>query len=136
MFRLHILFAWLLMAALPMQGFAAASMLFCCMGTQHHGAPAADAPHDHAAMLGQATVEHVQASAMGATHGALSDARPATQHDMQHKCSICAACCNGAALIGLQQSMAVAPAAQSELVEPLVLIHTIPSPVPEKPPRA
>ena len=132
----RILLAWLLMAALPMQGFAAASMLFCGMGTQHHGAPAADAPHDHAAMLGQATVEHVQASAMGATHGALPDTRPATQHDLQHTCSICAACCNGAALIGLPQSMAVAPAAQAELAELLVLIHTIPSPVPDKPPRA
>lgn len=132
MFRLRILFAWLLMAALPLQGFAAASMLFCGMGTQHQSASTAVAPHDHAAMLGQATVGHVHAKAIGAAHGAL----PQTQHDTQHKCSICAACCNGVALIGLQQSMAVATAAQSELAEPLVLIHTRPAPVPDKPPRA
>ena len=136
MFRLRILFAWLLMAALPLQGFAAASMLFCGMGTQHQSASTAVVPHDHAAMLGQATVGHVQASAMGATHGALPDTLPATQHDTQHKCSICAACCNGVALIGLQQSMAVATAAQSELAEPLAPIHTRPAPVPDKPPRA
>ena len=132
MIRLRILFAWLLMAALPMQGFAAASMLFCGMGAQHHSAPAADAPHDHAAMLGQSAVAHAHTEATGATHGAL----PNTQNNKQHKCSICAACCNGAALIGLQQSLAVSPAAQAELAEPLVLIHTIPSPVPDKPPRA
>lgn len=132
MIRLRILFAWLLMAALPMQGFAAASMLFCGMGAQHHSAQAADAPHDHAAMLGQATAEHVHAKSIGAAHGAL----PQTQHDTQHKCSICAACCNGVALIGLQQSMAVATAAQSELAEPLAPIHTRPAPVPDKPPRA
>ena len=128
------------MAALPLQGFAAASMLFCGMGAQHQSASTAVAPHDHAAMLGQATVGHVHAKAIGAAHGALPQTQHATQHDThhatQHKCSICAACCSGVALIGLQQSMAVATAAQSELAEPLVLIHTRPAPVPDKPPRA
>nr|WP_295769241.1 hypothetical protein [Rhodoferax sp.] len=136
MFRLRILLAWILMTALPVQGFAAASMLFCGMGAQHHSASAADAPHDHTAMLAHADDEHSYTKATVATRGALPNAQKNTQNNKQHKCSICAACCNGVALVGLQQSMAVAPAAQAELAEPLVLIHTIPSPVPDKPPRA
>nr|WP_315489993.1 hypothetical protein [uncultured Rhodoferax sp.] len=106
-----------------MQGFAAASMLFCGMGMQHVDASASataatDTPHDHTAMHGHsADVVH--------------DASP----DADHTCSICAACCNGVALVGLNHMATVPPAPQVQLAEPSVLIHTRATPVPDKPPR-
>jgi hypothetical protein len=114
-----------------MQGFAAASMLFCGGGLQQHVHAATLATtatatvsghHDHA-MHGQADSQATH-SAHGASTGT------------SHKCSICAACCNSMALIATRPLLTVAPASQSTLAEPLVLIHTIPAPVPDKPPRA
>lgn len=113
MSRLRILFAWLLIAAVPMQGFTAASMLFCGMGAQHQHTDQASEPHAHA-----------------------TDSAPDASPDGGQKCSICAACCNGVALVGVSHMAAVAPAAQAELADPFVLIHTRPTPVPDKPPRA
>ena len=132
MIRLRILFAWLLMAAVPMQGFAAASMLFCSMGVQQHVHAAtqtttASSHHDHA-VHDQADAGQVSARAAHAAHGA-----PA---DTGHKCGICAACCNCMAIIGTEPTPALAPAPQSALTEPSVLVLTRPSPVPDKPPRA
>jgi hypothetical protein len=130
MSRLRILFAWLLIAAVPMQGFAAASMLFCGMGAQHQHTAQASEPHDHVAMHG-----HSGDAAQG-HHAHATDPAPDASADADHTCSICAACCNGMALVGVSHMAAVAPAAQAELAEPFVLIHTLPTPVPDKPPRA
>ena len=127
---LRLLFAWLLIAAVPMQGFAAASMLLCGAGSEHqHTATMASETHDHAAMyshMGDADLSHAHAA-----HPA-PDASP----DTGHTCSICAACCNGMALVGLNHLATVAPAPQAQLAEPFVLIHTRATPVPDKPPRA
>lgn len=119
MSRLRILFAWLLLTAIPMQGFAAASMLLCGMGHQPqsvHMAPAASAMpaghHDHAAM-----------------HGKVASGK-------SHTCSICASCCNSMALIATEPMLHSEPAPQSAWREPLVQIYNRPSPVPDKPPRA
>ncbi len=131
MLMLRILFAWLLIAAVPMQGFASASMLLCGTGAQHqHSAQASDT-HDHAAMhshSGDDVEDHIH------THAA--DPAPGASPDADHTCSICAACCNGVALVGLNHMAAVAPAPQAELAEPFVRVHTLPTPVPDKPPRA
>ena len=132
MFRLRILFAWLLMAAVPMQGFAAASMLFCGTdGRQHvHAATQGTTTHNHHDHAMHDDADHVQvdAKASHAAHGAPTDTN--------HKCSICAACCNSIAIIATEPMLTMAPAPQSALAEPLMLIHTRPSPVPDKPPRA
>ncbi len=134
MFKLRFLLAWLLMAAVPTQGFAAASMLFCGMGMQHVPAgakaiAAMDAPHDHAAMHGP-TSDATQ----GHSHAA--DPAQGAPSDADHTCNICAACCNGVDLVGLSHMSAMAPAPQAPLAEPFVRVHTLPSPVPDKPPRA
>ncbi len=126
---LRLLFAWLLIAAVPMQGFAAASMLLCGAGSEHQHTAQASEAHDHAAMhshLGEADLSHAH------------DAHPApdASPDADHTCSICAACCNGMALVGLNHMATVAPAPQAQLAEPFVLIHTRAAPVPDKPPRA
>lgn len=129
MLMLRILFAWLLIAAVPMQGLAAASMLFCGMGSQQHGTVQTSEPHDHATMHGQ-TVSLEQG------HAQAVDLTPGTSADTGHKCSICAACCNGAALVGMEYVVAMTPAPQEKLAEPFVLIYALATPVPEKPPRA
>ena len=129
MLLLRILFAWLLIAAVPMQGFAAASMLMCGMGEQHQHTAQASEPHDHVAMHGD----------MGAAEPSPAHAAspaPDASADADHTCSICAACCNGIALVGLNHLAAVAPAPQTELAEPFVRVHTLFAPVPDKPPRA
>jgi hypothetical protein len=97
---------WLLLLALPLQGFAAATMIHC--GPNHHR------------MLATATLAHGEAPGHGASaahahphqmaladdHAAAkssdagSDAPSVQQLDklMKFKCSACAACCMGAAL--------------------------------------
>jgi len=112
-----------------MQGFAAASMLWCGMGAQHQHAAEASEPHDHATRH-----SHTSDAAQGVAHAA--DAAHGVPADNGQKCSICAACCSGVALVGMDQVLAMAPAPQAELAEPFVLIHTLPTPVPDKPPRA
>lgn len=77
---------WLLLFALPLQGYAAATMLHCGAGHQRTVAAAASNPvatHHHEA--GQAHA-----------HTAVSDATPADL--AKSKCSACAACCMGTAL--------------------------------------
>lgn len=128
MFILRILFAWLLIAAVPMQGLAAASMLFCGTGAQQLAAVQTSEPHDHATMHhGVASVEQDHAQTAGQTLGSSTD--------FGHKCSICAACCNGVGLVGIDYVVALAPASQVHLAEPFALVRALPTPVPDKPPR-
>ncbi len=95
---------WLLLLALPLQGFAAATMLNC--GPNHHqmweasiGTPAA--AHEHS---GHADHQHPMDRAdpgPTAASSAPDDAGSPVQQlgDLtQFKCSACAACCMGAAL--------------------------------------
>ena len=140
MVRLRLLLVWLLMAAIPMQGFAAASMLFCGMGTEHMQAHTTGASQ---ASLGSRQVQEIMHHEHSSHDHATAGARGKTTTDIKqgvadtaHKCSICAACCNGVAIVGLELGIAVVPVAQATLAEPFVLIHTRPSPVPDKPPRA
>ena len=129
MLMLRILFAWLLIVAVPMQGFAAASMLMCDMGEQHQHTAQAGEPHDHTAMH-----DHMGGADPSRIHAA--EPAPDASPDADHTCSICAACCNGMALVGLNHLVAMAPAPQAKLAEPFLLVHTLPAPVPDKPPRA
>ena len=132
MIRLRFLMLWLLMAAVPLQGLAAASMLYCGMGAQHgaaHSMAAADSPvpnptsHDH---------EH--------DHGAMAKAEKSADGQQQlpgaeHECSVCAACSNAVAITTVASKVGAMPLPQAELAEPSVLIQRRPAPVPDKPPR-
>lgn len=142
MSRLRTIVAWLVMATLPLQGLAAASMLFCGMAAHDaHPQLATDLSHaSHASTVHVATtVEHDHS-----LHGH-AQAQPAAKHgnssgtklpDASHKCGVCASCCHGVAIAEHPQRVAFAPAPQADLIEPLVLIQARPSPVPDKPPRA
>ena len=129
MSRFRLFLAWLIVAAIPLQGMAAASMLFC--GTGDHHAPAqvvaagAD-QHDHS--------QHSHAGDVPATKAAHDSGKQLP--DVAHKCSVCASCCNSVAITEVPQLVAFAPVPQADLAEPFVLIHARPSQVPYKPPRA
>ena len=137
MSRLRLVIAWLMMAAIPMQGLAAATMAFC---TGAHHQPTAQAKtknstahrhedgavHDH----GEAPVVEQEHKLSKAPSGAKS------LPDASHKCGVCASCCYTVAIAQTVSLPAFIPLPQAELAEPFVLIHASPSPVPDKPPRA
>ena len=90
--RLRTAFVWLVLFALPLQGYAAATMLHC--GPSHHRAVAAamaepSSAHDHAMHGDDHAAGHAGADGASLDHlDKLSKA----------KCSACASCCVGAAL--------------------------------------
>jgi len=106
---LKSIFIWLLVMALPIQGYAATTMAACQPG--HHGQEESTAaPHEHATHLVGAlevsTHDH-QTHPGGIHEQSLSGAAGVETADTGHggtKCSACASCCYGAAL------MASAPA--------------------------
>lgn len=130
MSRIRLLLAWLVLAAIPLQGFAAASMLFCGMGSGHQPALQVQAQagdhHDHA--------EHGHGHAVKEKAAQPADGQ-AQLPDASHKCGVCGSCCSSAAITETPRALALAPPPQSEAAEPFVLIHPRPSTVPDKPPR-
>ncbi len=87
------LLVWLLLLALPLQGFAAATMLPCVPAPARLVATPADTMqsphHDHRKMLAAQRAGH-EAHA-GGNHGT---GDPATHHD-GGSCKSCSACCPG-----------------------------------------
>ena len=135
MSRLRLVIAWLVMAAVPLQGLAAATMAFC--GGTHDAqiqqvVQAMDtdgAAHDHS--------KHSHAAKAETKGGGGKDLTKAMSlPDASHKCGVCASCCHSIALTEFPHWPAFAPLPQAELAEPIMLIHAIPSELPDKPPRA
>jgi hypothetical protein len=130
--RFRLLLAWLVMAAIPLQGLAAASALMCGLGI-HGGVPqTAIAPHQHGDGQQAQSVHSHDAEVQQKT----LDKPVRTVADVSHKCGVCAFCCHSVAIAEMPRLMAVAPAPQMELAEPFVPIHTRPAQVLDKPPRA
>jgi hypothetical protein len=123
----RLLVAWLVLAALPLQGMAAASMLYCDQAAAAVAVAATHgehADHDHGHHQASAHDGHAagQADAAGAGHG-------------DHKCPICALC----QVVAIPETTPVLPWADSpsaELPQPRVLALTRAPPRPDKPPRA
>ena len=113
----RFLLTCLLLVALPLKGYAAASMPAC--GPDHHSIDATAAQagppppsHEHRA---NAPHHHLAATMHGAHDGHASPAAepsPAADQGAQSKCGTCAPCCIGAALIG-DLSIHIAPPAGS-----------------------
>lgn len=131
MSRLRLLFAWLVLVAVPLQGFAAASMLYCGTGPRHDAVAQVQVQsvsagqHDHSSH-GHGKVVKVEKSADGQSK----------LPDSSHKCGVCASCCHSAAITETVRVLAMAPLPQAEVTALFVAIHPQPSPVPDKPPRA
>ncbi|WP_407646661.1 DUF2946 family protein [Caenimonas koreensis] len=134
MLRLRVVLAWLLLLALPLQGFAAASMLYCgpagkaalaSVATHAHGEPHAHdgkVAHDH---------QHDHVSPGSQPHEA-DQQLP----DAGHSCGVCGACSHSVAITETPHLVNPTPVPHVLRSEFFVAFPTRPSPVPDKPPRA
>ena len=132
---LRTLIVWLVLLAVPFQGFASAAMLGCASG---HATPAKQMP---GAASGHAA--HGQHHAVADGHGAHAKAA-AGQHDGQHtmnqhgsaKCGACSACSIGAAMAPAA-ALALAVHAPAALTVPFALerLPAVDLALPERPPR-
>jgi hypothetical protein len=133
---LKSLIVWVMLLALPFQGFASATMLLCAplpvvaaehAGAGHHGArheqSAAQAGHDHQAMM--------------AATGAMSDDVASTEHHADGKCGSCSACGIGAALAPSHSFGLTVQVPHSELI-PFDFGHVprVDLALPERPPQS
>jgi hypothetical protein len=114
-FLTRTLLAWLLVLAIPLQGFAATAMLLCASGHQsNQGTVQAAAQSNHAQhqashgspQAGHEQVHTTSADAEATTNasagGTTSADAGATSHAHapdKGKCSACASCCVGTALV-------------------------------------
>lgn len=137
MHRVRLLVLWIMMIAVPFQGYAAAAMLYC--GPGHAGATAAvsaepSVAHDHA--------QHPHGDGHGHPH---QEAKPpanddggqsvSAAQDTQHKCSTCGAC-HATALTSTLQLAVFHDLPHADLAEPAVTMATLAPRVLDKPPRA
>lgn len=100
---LRSILTWLLLVAVPLQGYAAAGMLFCgALGERAPVAGGVEHHHDHASSPLDSTHQHV-AAAVASDDGAAWDL-----HSVMHgKCSACSSCCGVAALPSAPMACAV-----------------------------
>ena len=120
------------MAAIPLQGLAAASALMCSPGADRGSVQTATVQHDHDdGQQAQAEPGHATQAQQKTVDD--PDQSVAT---VPHKCGVCAFCCHSAAIAEMPRLVAAPPAPQTALLEPFVLIHSRPAQVLDKPPRA
>ena len=132
MVRFRLVLAWLVMFAIPLQGIAATTMLFCAGGPAHHHAQLQSAPH-HAsgAEHDHATHQHAQAKAGDVDSPAATMQLPA----QTHKCGVCASCCHSVAIAEGFHPLTFAALPQTDPPESFVPVHSRPAVVLDKPPR-
>ncbi|MFC5458869.1 hypothetical protein [Massilia niabensis] len=135
---LRSLIVWIVLLAVPFQGFASAAMLACGPG---HAAPAtvpvpdAGQMHDGAAHGAAHGMSHDMS---GHDHAAMAQAvqDDAPEHDSAHACSACSACSIGAAI-----APAVPPALPVHAAPLLSIpfadghVPSVDLALPERPPR-
>lgn len=124
MHQVRLFVLWIVMFAVPFQGYAAAAMVFCGPGYAESTAAAAVEVQGHA--------QHPHEEAQEAKPLAKADG---AQPDATHKCSLCSACHATA----LTTTLAWAPfhdLPQADLAEPVIPMATLPPRVLDKPPRA
>jgi len=132
---LRSLIVWLVLLAVPFQGFASAAMSGCASGHAAPASPPAPAPASHHAhAMTQAASGHDHAAMMQA-----SDARAdadAAHHGGAHKCSACSACSIGAAMApGAAPALAVHAAPALSIPFADGHMPSVDLALPERPPR-
>lgn len=125
-FSIRTALAWLLLLAIPLQGFATTGMVFC--GPGHHGVLGAAAPvradilsldssegtaHEHSGAHPSSHHENKSNVSSSASTDVddiafLGKATPLKAGKADGKCSACAACCAGSALVSAPAMNAVA----------------------------
>ncbi|SDC02883.1 hypothetical protein SAMN05444679_101142 [Variovorax sp. CF079] len=127
---------WLMMLAVPFQGYAAAAMAFCAPEPAQMSAGVVHdhSQRDHASPQG---VEHHHVNVSGddgEDHHVAQSAQD-DQSDAFHKCGNCAACHSVAMMPTLGTSL-LHGLPQADLAEPFHAMATVSPSVPHKPPRA
>ncbi len=149
MSTIRLVLVWLLMAALPLQGTAAASMLFCgsqsaariAQAASHHGHHESmeTTAHDHAAH-GQDESAHASHEPQEAGHAvdqvAAHSAEASGETAQSHSCPVCAACSQAQAVGGFDSLPLASPAPSAQPSPPAVRIASRALTLPDKPPRA
>jgi hypothetical protein len=118
---IRTLVVWLLALALPMQGVAAATLVFCGQASHHERHQAVAAGVVHADVHSHANAEVAASAATAATaaiHG--GDCQPASAEG--HTCSACAACCSVGAMLS---PVPTVPMPDSAPIEFLMLVRAI-----------
>ncbi|MES2363441.1 MULTISPECIES: hypothetical protein [Polaromonas] len=135
MSRFRYLLLCLMLLALPLQGFAAASMLYCGMGPNHDDQVSVASGHHHMNGLGEAQHDHSSHDKTAKSAKQSPDGKKQLP-DASHKCGVCASCCSVLAISDFPRTVELQPSPHADLTELFVLIHAVPSRLPEKPPRA
>ena len=131
---LHSFLLWLMMLALPVQGFAAASMLYCGTGAAHHAVQTQPMPAPH---HGAGTQAHVHDEVgMPGDHAEQAQDTAAQLPDAAHKCGVCASCCNLIAIADVRVPITASATPPTQYLEPLVQAYAAPSRLLDKPPRS
>lgn len=143
MSRVRALMLWLLMAALPLQGLAAATWLHCA--GQASPAASAEPAHPHGAAGAQGRHVHGPAHVHDAApqHGAAAMApgvqassNPGDWPGLDHECGVCAACFSVVAPLPILQVLQVAAGPTVVAVLTPLAPHSRAPTLPDKPPRA
>lgn len=138
--KFRFLFAWLLMAALPLQGFAATSMLFCgmermTMSQTSSGSRTAYEPNDRADVVMQDIAVSMD-SQIQTMAGPDAGTMAQVHHKMQgHGCSVCAFSCQLVVIALIDRVPNASSPLSIEPEHPVVRVVTRSTSVPEKPPR-
>jgi hypothetical protein len=134
MSRVRVFLLWLMMLAVPFQGYAAASMALCAQ--QQTGASVAvvdsHAVHQAPAAAVEHAAHHHDAMAQADSDGASASH---AHGDGVAKCSSCVAC-HAVALTDVTQAALPHALPQADLAEPASAIAKLASDVLDKPPRA
>ncbi|RZL95873.1 MAG: DUF2946 domain-containing protein [Variovorax sp.] len=130
MARFRAIFLWLMMLAVPFQGYAAAAMAFCAPAPAEFmaGLIHDHSNHDHAGM--QSTGHDHAEDDQAAHHGDQDD-----QASASHTCGNCAAC-HSAGMTPTSLPLLLHGLPQADLLERFYPLASISPSVPHKPPRA
>jgi len=131
MFRFRALLLWVVMFAVPLQGYAAATMAFCALPQPTvAAADATEHSHDHS--------KHHHGEAKKQSENEIVAKASTAEPDSLHKCGTCGTCgaCHATALLSTPLPVVFSHLPQDRLAESFDAIATLPLHVPDKPPRA
>jgi hypothetical protein len=141
MYRVRLFVLWIMMFAVPFQGYAAAAMVFC--GPGHAGAMAemsAELSGGHNRVQHQHVdghADHHHEAAQDAKSPAQDSAgkTASAQPDAMHKCGTCGAC-HATALISTLELVVFHDLPHADLAEPAFAVASLAPRVLDKPPRS
>jgi hypothetical protein len=135
------LIVWLMLLAVPFQGFASATMLLCAPSSGAKIAQLSAAidhsHHGHVAALQDQSVRHDHHATTSDASGSHAHDGSSTDHHAGGKCSSCAACCIGASMAPSTSSGLPVQPVHSESI-PFHSGHypTVDLAFPERPPQS